>query len=476
MPPVAPSRRRFLAGVAALPLIGATPAFAGDQPAPGVGRARAPVLARVLAMSDLHSAYERSAQVLAALRAEVRRQSVPHLIALDGDIFEHGNVVSVRSQGAIDWAFLAALPSIAPTVVNLGNHDNDLTPDLHAVVARMQGLGISVISNIIDARTGQPYARAATEIALGQRRLRIIGFGTNSLNTYPKDSRDWLSIPDPTDWARAHLPPLLNGADLTLVMSHAGVAGDRGMLSALPDGALMIGGHNHLLFQEPLGRGLYAHTGSWNNAYTAADYLSDGSVRAQSRSVALDGPADPALAALIRATLAQHLSAQERAVLGSSPAALSLGDTGRAVAAAFARFAGAQAGFIYRPYDSGDGPARRADQPLRLRRRGAVRRQADGRRGSGRASQRADRPGQSGPRHALRPTHRRLRLWRGPGRREARYDPHRHHRLVRPEPAGVFRRRRSGFHRGPRPRRQGRRGAGPAAGLSIIPERQAARR
>lgn len=343
MPLAASSRRRFLAGAAALPLISGTPVFARDSLG---ARGSARILARVLAMSDLHSAYERSAQVLAALRAEVRSQPVPHLIALDGDIFEHGNVVSVRSQGAIDWAFLAALPSIAPTVVNLGNHDNDLTPDLHAVVARLQGLGISVVSNIIDARTGQPYAPAATEIALGQRRLRIVGFGTNSLNTYPKDSRDWLSIPDPTDWARTHLPPLLDGADLTLVMSHAGVAGDRGMLSALPDGALMIGGHNHLLFQEPLGRGLYAHTGSWNNAYTAADYLSDGSVRAQSRSVALDGPADPALAALIRTTLAQHLTAQERAILGTSPAALSLGDTGRAVAAAFARFAGAQAGFI----------------------------------------------------------------------------------------------------------------------------------
>lgn len=338
MPLAAPSRRRFLAGAAALPLISAAPALARDRSAAVIGR--------VLSMSDLHSAYERSAQVLAALRAEVRSQPVPHLIALDGDIFEHGNVVSLRSQGVIDWAFLAALPSIAPTVVNLGNHDNDLTPDLHDVVARMRGLGISVISNIIDARTGQPYAPAATEIALGRRRLRIIGFGTNSLNTYPKDSRDWLSIPDPTDWARSHLPSLLDHADLTLVMSHAGVAGDRGMLSALPDGALMIGGHNHLLFREPLGRGLYAHTGSWNNAYTAADYLSDGSVRAQSRSVPLDGPADPALAALIRTTLAQHLTAQERAILGTSPAALSLGDTGRAVAAAFARFAGAQAGFI----------------------------------------------------------------------------------------------------------------------------------
>lgn len=118
------------------------------------------------------------------------------------------------------------------------------------------------------------------------------------------------------------------------------------MLSALPDGALMIGGHNHLLFQEKLGRGLYAHTGSWSNAYTAADYLSDGSVRAQSRTVALDGPADPALAVLIRKTLDRHLTDQERAVLGTSSTSLSLGDTGRAVAAAFARFAGAQAGFI----------------------------------------------------------------------------------------------------------------------------------
>ncbi|MGN6062307.1 MULTISPECIES: metallophosphoesterase [Brevundimonas] len=338
MPLVAPSRRLFMLGATALPLLGAAPAFADERPAAVIGR--------VLAMSDLHSAYERSAQLLAALRAEVRSRPVPHLIAIDGDIFEHGNVVSVRSEGAIDWAFLTALPAIAPTVVNLGNHDNDLTPDLHEVVARMRGLGITVISNIIDARTGQPYAPAATELAFGDRRLRIIGFGTNALNTYPKASRDWLSIPEPSEWANAQLPTLTDGADLTLVMSHAGVAGDRGMLSALPEGALMIGGHNHLLFQETLGRGLYAHTGSWSNAYTAADYLSDGSVRAQSRTVALDGLADPALAVLIRKTLDRHLTDQERAVLGTSSTSLSLGDTGRAVAATFARFAGAQAGFI----------------------------------------------------------------------------------------------------------------------------------
>ena len=203
MPLAVPSRRLFMLGATALPLLGAAPAFADERPAAVIGR--------VLAMSDLHSAYERSAQLLAALRAEVRSRPVPHLIAIDGDIFEHGNVVSVRSQGAIDWAFLAALPAIAPTVINLGNHDNDLTPDLHEVVTRMRGLGITVISNIIDARTGQPYAPAATELAFGDRRLRIVGFGTNALNTYPKASRDWLSIPDPSEWANSQLPPLTWG-------------------------------------------------------------------------------------------------------------------------------------------------------------------------------------------------------------------------------------------------------------------------
>lgn len=301
---------------------------------------------RILAMSDIHSAYERMGQLLAALEHEVAASTLPHVIAVDGDLFEHGNLVSVRSGGVIDWAFLEALPKLAPTVFNLGNHDNDLITDLHEVVARMQSLGIAVISNLIDARTGRPYAEASVELALGRRKLRVVGAGTNSLNTYPKASRDQLSIPEPGAWAQAELTRLLEGADLMMVMSHAGVAGDRGVLPLLPDGALMIGGHNHLLFQEPMGRSVYVHTGSWANAYTSVEIFEDGSATAQSQTVDLDGPASPALADLIQTTLAQHLTEDERRVLGTSPRALSLGDTGRAVAAAFAQAAGADAGFI----------------------------------------------------------------------------------------------------------------------------------
>ncbi|MNQ58768.1 hypothetical protein D3C85_729850 [compost metagenome] len=318
--------------------------------APGLG-ALSPatdprVLGRVLAMSDLHSAYERTGQLLAALEAEIAGSDVPHLIAIDGDIFEHGNVVSVRSGGAVDWAFLGELAKLAPTVVNLGNHDNDLTPDLHEVVARMRSLGIVVVSNIVDARTGQPYAEAAVTVPLGQRSLRIVGAGTNSLNTYPKASRDWLSIPEPGEWAQANLTRLLDGADLMLVMSHAGVAGDRDILPLLPNGALMIGGHNHLLFQHQQGRSAYAHTGSWSNAYTTATLFEDGRITVDTTAVDLTAAPSPRIAGLIATTLASSLTAEEKAVLGVSPRALTLGETGRAVAAAMARAAGADAGFI----------------------------------------------------------------------------------------------------------------------------------
>lgn len=327
-------RRQFLGALAAT---AASPFLTGFA---------SPIVGRVLAMSDTHSAYERTGQLLAALEAEVASHRVPHVIAVNGDAFEHGNVAAVRSGGAIDWAFLGELPKIAPTVFNLGNHDNDITPDLADVVARLRGLGVTVVSNIIDTRTGAPFTSATALVPLGARSLRVVGVATNSVKTYPAASRPTMAIPVPGEWARANLATALKGADLSMVMSHAGVAPDRDILPLLPDGTLMVGGHNHLLFQHRQGRSLYVHTGSWSNAYTAIPLRLNGPGDAVSKPVAMDAPPSPRLATLISTTLAQALTEQERTILGTSARALSLGDTGRAVAAAMAKASGAEAGFI----------------------------------------------------------------------------------------------------------------------------------
>ena len=240
---IAPSRRRLLHFAAAAAV------------APGLAGLKArPVIGRVLAVSDLHSAYERTPYLLAAFEHEIRSHPVPHVIAINGDIFEQGNVVAQRSDGAVDWAFLAALPALAPTVVNLGNHDNDLTPDLADVVARMKGLGLHVVSTISDTRTGAGYASPTATLPFGDHRLRVVGMATNSMNTYPKASRDQLSIPAAADWARANLSDSLSGADKVMVMSHAGVVADRDILPLLPEGALMVGRSRPPAVPAPAGR------------------------------------------------------------------------------------------------------------------------------------------------------------------------------------------------------------------------------
>lgn len=333
-PPDLPDRRRLLRGAAA------------TTAAPLLTALSSPIVGRVLAMSDLHSAYERTGQLLAALEAEVASAPIPHVIAIDGDIFEHGNVAATRSGGAIDWAFLGEAAKIAPTVVNLGNHDNDITPDLADVVARLRGLGVTVVSNIVDARTGAPFAAPSAVVKFGARALKVVGVATNSLNTYPAASRPSLNIPVPGEWARTHLANELAGADLAMVMSHAGVTADREILPLLPRGVPMVGGHNHLLFQHQQGGNLYVHTGSWSNAFTVVTLYADGSARAASKPVALNGAPSPRIADLIASVLAQSVKDEEKALLGVSPHALSLGDTGRAVAAAMAKAAGADAGFI----------------------------------------------------------------------------------------------------------------------------------
>jgi hypothetical protein len=135
---------KLMAGTALLPLmVAGKPAMAQD------------VALRAIVISDLHSAYERIGQLLAAVETRIAADKAPHIILLNGDLFEIGNAVAARSAGEIEWTFLAALAKLAPTVINIGNHEPDIDNDLSNFVTRAQALGITVLSNIIDKRKQQ---------------------------------------------------------------------------------------------------------------------------------------------------------------------------------------------------------------------------------------------------------------------------------------------------------------------------------
>ncbi|AAK86408.2 serine/threonine protein phosphatase [Agrobacterium tumefaciens] len=327
---------KLMAGTAMLPLLlTATPVMAQD------------VALRAIIISDLHSAYERIGQLLAAIETRIATDRVPHIILLNGDLFEIGNAVAARSAGEIEWTFLTALARLAPTVINIGNHEPDIDNDLANFVTRAQALGITVLSNIIDKRSGKPYAPDRAEVKVGDRKVILAGLATNAINTYPKATREMLDIPQPVEWAKVNLPEIVKADAINIVLSHAGVVADRDILPLLPDGTLLVGGHDHLNFVHEQGATRYVHTGSWCTSMTVATIAGPGKAAAiETVTIDRDAPASPALKTLIEQTLEKHLTAEEREVVGKSVKAMTVDEAGRHVAQLIAAKTGADVGFV----------------------------------------------------------------------------------------------------------------------------------
>jgi 2',3'-cyclic-nucleotide 2'-phosphodiesterase (5'-nucleotidase family) len=313
--------------------------------------------ALLLVVGDQHSAYERTAQFVAHVdRLRAAHPGVPFAVLIDGDSLEYGNIVARRSAGEIDFAMFAALARRAPTILNLGNHE----PEFYAVddtVARIQAAGVTVISNLVNRATGQPFAPASTRLRLGAREATVVGLATDKLSTYRAAIRPALDLADPVVWAKAHLPalfapPTSGLAPLPILLTHTGVTADRALVELIPDGTLFAGAHDHLRFVHRTGRTVYFHSGSWTDGYSLAALRTDAAGQPQwtveQFPIAATDPADPELSALIQKVSAQHLTPEDLAVLGRNPTptALAPAEAARFVVAALRTAAGADAAVI----------------------------------------------------------------------------------------------------------------------------------
>lgn len=287
---------------------------------PGVARA-ATGTTRILCIADLHSAYGRMPQMLAAMQAEAAAAE-DVLTVLNGDLFELANPVATRSGGNADIAFLRALTQLGPVIVNLGNHEPDFVPDMTEIVALLTQAGATVLSNIADTRTGVPYAPATASVALAGRDFTVMALATDNLFTYPEAIRPQLDIPEPVAFARDALATLVEAP--VLLLSHAGIVADKEILPMLPEGSLAIGGHDHLELVDRSVRP-YAHGATWARVLTILDVGAD-SVEVRQIDIAADGPADGTLAGLVARMEAEHLTPEDTAILGISPRAMDLNE------------------------------------------------------------------------------------------------------------------------------------------------------
>lgn len=317
------------------------------------GWAAAPAGAQALLVivGDQHSAYERTAQLVAQIdRLRAEDPGLPLAVMIDGDVFEYGNVVARRSAGVVDFAMLSALAQRAPTVLNLGNHEPEFH-DMAAALGYLRQTGVTVIGNINDHATGKPFAPAFTRLKLGQHELVIVGVTTDLLASFRAAVRPSLDLADPVVWGRKFLPELLPLAPLKVVLSHAGLLADRSLLPLVPDGTLFAGAHDHIRFVHRRGRTVYVHSGSWNEFLTLAYLRVDATGvnwEVHQQRVETTGPADPALATLIRETQAKHLTSEDLATVGRSPQALSPDEAASFAVKAVRAVAGADAAFVGR--------------------------------------------------------------------------------------------------------------------------------
>ena len=354
-------------------LIGLLPASSACRPT-----GDAPDAVIVIA-ADQHSAYDRTAQIVGLVdRIQADAPGVPMAVLLNGDALEDGNAVARRSAGAIDFAMFAALASRAPTVVNLGNHEVEFQ-GLDETIQRIRQTGADIVTNIGNRATGRPAAPASTVLTLDRVTAVVAGVATDDIATYRPEVRPSLALVEPAGWASSNLPSILGGAPVSIVLSHAGVAADRGILPHLPDGTLMAGGHDHVRFVHRTGRTVYVHSGAWNAYVTLAWLRRDAAGRVrwdvEQVPVALDGPVDPALAAEIRQAKLTHLNAEDRAVVAHRAEALSPPEAALAAVMALRRAAGVDAAFIGNTTFGGGLPAgdvTRADYDTCVRFDGAI--------------------------------------------------------------------------------------------------------
>ena len=162
------------------------------------------------------------------------------------------------------------------------------------------------------------------DIAVSGTNLRIVGVGTDQINTYPKPLREDLIIPDPVAWVSENYASLAADADSVILSSHAGLVDDKAMAGSFTaDTLYVLGGHDHLTLETSLSGIPYAHTGFKAETIHWAEIRNLGTAvpGADFKSVSLDSirVEDQTLRELVEDVRKWNLEAEDLEVLGSIP-------------------------------------------------------------------------------------------------------------------------------------------------------------
>lgn len=281
-------------------------------------RANTQADAVLLTLADLHSPYARLPMILKTIADfKASLPDVPMALLINGDIFERGNVVALRSEGAADWVFLKALCDLMPVIINIGNHETALLDDPADFIVQATAAGAQVISNLSNPETGNFYTAVGQTLDLGGISLSMLGTATTNIYTYRKPVRDKLAFKGAPAFVAEAFDEITGNADVRLLASHSGLLADRVAFEHLPQGALAVGAHDHLDMMVQNNRFSYYHASSWGTqmGIISMHRGADG-VETSIRKVQIGiGEGDAALRDVIARVKADFLTSEDRTVI-----------------------------------------------------------------------------------------------------------------------------------------------------------------
>jgi len=295
-------------------------------------RAAEPLPLTILHFNDFHGQLEpvedratgrtlggiaRLAGAIAAVRAEEPPR--PVLVLFAGDLLQ-GTVTSTVFLGLPD---LEMLGTAGVDAMVMGNHELDFGQDHFRRLlkeARFPVLG----ANVRAVPAPLPLPRSVVLRPAGGPRVAVLGLVTDELatTTHPRNAVG-LAVDDPVAMARRLVPGLEAEADLVVVLSHLGIGEDRRLAREVAGVDLIVGGHNHHLYDPPVVEsGVPILQAGDRGRYLGRLDLTVAEGRAQVvgyRLIPIDEslPEDPAIAAEVRRLMAR-LAREVDVVVGSS--------------------------------------------------------------------------------------------------------------------------------------------------------------
>ncbi|TVQ91636.1 MAG: bifunctional metallophosphatase/5'-nucleotidase [Chromatiaceae bacterium] len=188
----------------------------------------------------------RLAATLDQIRAEDPQQPVVLLFA--GDLLQ-GTMTSSLFLGLPDVLLFERM-GVAAAV--LGNHELDYGQDQFRRLAAAVGFPF-LAANVVSAGEPLPLVPWVRLTPPGAPAIAVLGLTTPELltTTHPRNTAG-LQVTDPVAVARQWVPRLQSEGTMVVVLSHMGIADDRRLAQTVSGIDLIIGGHNHHRYAQPV--------------------------------------------------------------------------------------------------------------------------------------------------------------------------------------------------------------------------------